>query len=187
MEQNPNTNPEHQPEYQNNSPTDPLNQEKPVPTTVPTPRKAQMPAPVTPQKPPNEAVPYRHSTADSVPLTDKICYESEDKQFIVHQLVRTAAKFPPSNYPCVVLRCQPHPHTRVRKIEGDYVEIMPTFKELEEFVVAINDAAIQSGKGKLYELLQRVPEKTVAHKKKWRRYNEQRLGIRGNGGRYGSK
>jgi hypothetical protein len=125
----------------------------------------------------SEATPYRHNTADSAPPADKICYESEDRQFVVHQLVRKTAKYPPSNYPCVVLQCRPSPNTRVRKIEGDYIEIMPTFKELEEFVVAINEAAVNSGKGRLYEILQRVPEKTAAHKRKWRRFNETRLGI----------
>ena len=177
MEQKPNTNPQPQQNHEPATPPDPSGPEKPVPTVVPPPEKMDGVAPVTPGKPPTEAVPYTHNSADSVPPADKVCYESEDKQFVVHQLVRTTAKFPPSNYPCVVLRCQPRPHTRVRKIEEDYVEIMPTFKELEEFVVAINDAAIQSGKGRLYDILQRVPEKTEAHKRKWRRFNDSRLGI----------
>ena len=112
----------------------------------------------------------------AIPPTDKVCYESEDQQFIVHHLVSKTAKFPPSRYPCVVLQCQPRPHTRVREIDGGYVEIMPSFKELEHLVDAMNDAAVATGKGKLYEVLQRIPEKTAAHKAKWLRFNEARVG-----------
>ena len=175
MEQN--TNPQPQPNHEPVSPPSPSGPEKPMQTEVPPPEKMEGVAPVAPGKPPTEAMPYRHNSADAVPVTDKICYESEDKQFVVHQLVIKTAKFPPSRYPCVVLQCQPRPNTRVRQIEGGYIEIMPTFRELEEFVIAINDAAINSGKGRLYDILQRVPEKTEAHKRKWRRFNEQRLGI----------
>ena len=178
MEQNPNTNPQPQPSLEASSPPVSSGPQKPVPAAVPPPEKMEMLTPATPGTPPKEAAPYGHNTADAVPPTDKICYESEDKQIIVHQLVRTTAKFPPSGYPCVVLQCQPRPNTRVREIDGNYVEIMPTFKELEEFVIAINEAAIQSGKGRLYDILQRVPEKTEAHKRKWRRFNENRLGLR---------
>ena len=52
-----------------------------------------------------------------------------------------AQKFPPSNYLCVVLAVKPADHTRVRK-KGDYVEIMPSFLEMEELVVAMNNAAL---------------------------------------------
>ena len=177
MAQKSNTNPQPQPNHEPVLPSASSGTEKLVQTPEPAPEQMEGVAPVTPGKPPTEAEPYRHSTADAVPVTDKICYESEDKQFVVHQLVIKTAKFPPSRYPCVVLQCQPRPNTRVRQIEGDYIEVMPTFRELEEFVMAINDAAVASGKGKLYDILQRVPEKTAAHKRKWRRFNEQRLGI----------
>jgi hypothetical protein len=56
------------------------------------------------------------------------------------------------------------------------VEIMPTFAEMEALVDGMNAAATASGKGQLYQILQRVPEKTAAHKAKWKRFNEARLG-----------
>jgi len=178
MEPNTNTNPQPQPGLEAASPPASSGPQKPVPAAVPPPEKMEMAVPVTAGTPPKDAAPYPHNTADAVPPTDKICYESQDKQIIVHQMVIKTAKFPPSRYPCIVLQCQPRPNTRVREIDGNYVEIMPTFKELEQFVDAINDAAVATGKGKLYEVLQRVPEKSEAHKRKWRRFNEERLGLR---------
>jgi hypothetical protein len=115
--------------------------------------------------------------ATAVPPTDKVCYESPDGQFLVEQLVKKAAKYPPSNYPCVVLKVKAKDHTRVRNI-GDYVEIMPTYKEVEELATALNEAALAAGKGKLYTILQKIPEKSKAHKARWRDFNERRINSR---------
>lgn len=124
--------------------------------------------PNTPTTPPNPV-------ADAVTPIDKICYESEDQQIVISQLVKGAKKFPPSNYPCVVLAVKPVEHTRVRRIAGEYVEIMPSFREMEELVDAMNHAALASGKGKLYDILQRVPEKPHARKQHWKQRNEIRV------------
>lgn len=118
--------------------------------------------------------------ATAVPPTDKVCYESPDGQFVVEQLVRKAAKYPPSNYPCIVLKVKVKDHTRVRN-NGEYVEIMPAYKEMEELVDAMNEAALAAGKGKLYNIIQRIPEKSKEHKERWREFNERRINGRQQG------
>ena len=132
-------------------------------------------------------VAYNQNTASAVIPIDKTCYESDDGQFRVDQLVKNAAKYPPSPYPCIVLRVRTQDHTRVRQLDHGYVEIMPTFKEMEELVDACNNAALASGKGKLYEVLQRVPEKTAAHKQHWKQWNEARIHQPWWGKNYGKK
>lgn len=118
---------------------------------------------------------YDQNIADAIVPIDKVCYESADGLVRIEQLVVGAAKFPPSPYPCIVLAAKPVKSARVRNIDGGYVEVMPTFREMEALVDAMNEAALASGKGKLYEVLQRVPEKSEARKRKWRAFNEARL------------
>lgn len=52
---------------------------------------------------------------------------------------------------------------------------MLTHEELEQLISAFNAVAESEGKGKLYEILQRVPPKTEARKAKWRQFNEARF------------
>jgi hypothetical protein len=113
--------------------------------------------------------------ATAVAPIDKVCFESDDGQIIISQLVKTAHKFPPHNYPCVVLAAKPADHTRVRRVGGGYIEIMPSFLEMEELVDAMNNVALASGKGKLYDILQRVPEKPRERKERWKQRNEMRV------------
>jgi hypothetical protein len=163
MEQNPNTNPEQQPKPQDPSPPGPTIQEKLAPSAFsPTGRR-------------------------KTELMDKVCYVSPDEQFVVKQLVWKIAKFPPSSYPVVAVEAYPEVHTRFREIPGGGVELVLVYEEVEQLLKALNEAAIEAGKGQLYQILQHVPKKTAAHKQKWRRYNERRLGISRNGGKYGSK
>ena len=163
MEQNPNTNPEQQPKPQDPSPPGPTIQEKLAPSAFsPTGRR-------------------------KTELVDKVCYVSSDEQFVVKQLVWKIAKFPPSSYPVVAVEAYPEVHTRFREIPGGGVELVLVYEEVEQLLKALNEAAIEAGKGQLYQILQHVPKKTAAHKQKWRRYNERRLGISRNGGKYGSK
>lgn len=136
---------------------------------------------------PKLAPPDAHTVADTVEPMDETVYESEDGQFKVRQLVLTAKKYPPSKYPCIVLRCKPRQHTRIRQIDGDAVEIMPSNAEVEALIDAMNSAAVASGKGRLYQILQRVPGKSAAHKARWRRYNEARVGNHCKGGKNGAK
>jgi hypothetical protein len=132
-------------------------------------------------------VTYNQNTASAVIPIDKTCYESDDGQFRVDQLVNNAAKYPPSPYPCIVVRVRTQNHTRVRQLDEDQVEIMPTYKEMEALVDACNNAALASGKGKLYEVLQRVPEKTREHKQRWKQWNEARIRQPWWGQNYGKK
>ena len=133
-------------------------------------------------KPP--ATPYHQDTADAVIPEDKTCYVSDDGQLRIEQLVQQTAKFPPSPYPCIVLQLFPKDHTRIRRLESGGLEAMLTGFEIEQFIDAYNNAASASGKGKVFAVLQRVPEKTKQHKRKWREYNETRLGIRKPSGRW---
>jgi len=130
---------------------------------------------------------YDQNTADAIVPTDKICYASDDGLVRIDQLVFQTEKYPPSPYPCVVLVLNPDAHTRVREIHGGYIEYMPSFREMEELVIAMNNVAKASGKGQLYQILQTVPEKTKQHKEKWRRYNEERLGLRPKPGKWWPK
>ena len=138
--------------------------------------KAISPAPDQPKPTP----PYQQNPADAVAPTDKTCFVSLDEQFRIEQLVKKAAKFPPSPYPCVVMRFLPKDHTRIRELEGGGVEAMLTNHEVEQFVTAFNNAALASGKGQMFDILQHVPEKTKQRKEKWQRFHEARLGIRQN-------
>lgn len=121
---------------------------------------------------------YDQNTASAVIPTDKTCYVSEDGQFRIEQLVQKTAKYPPSLYPCIVLQFFPAAHTRIRRLEGGGLEAMLTGYEIEQFVDAYDEAARASGKGKVFEILQRVPEKTKQHKQRWKKWNEERLGLR---------
>ena len=127
---------------------------------------------------------YDQNTASAVIPVDKICYESDDRQFRVEQKVQSTAKYPPSPYPCIVMQFFPEDHTRIRRLSGGGIEVMLTNNETDQFVDAMNGAASASGKGKLYDVLQRVPEKTKQHKAKWKEINEERLGIRKPTGRW---
>ena len=115
---------------------------------------------------------------------DKICYESDDRQFRVEQKVQSTAKYPPSPYPCIVMQFFPQDHTRIRRLDGGGVEVMLTNYETDQLVDAMNGAASASGKGKLYDVLQRVPEKTHEHKQRWKKWNEERLGVRPKPGKW---
>lgn len=159
------------------------------------PEPNQNPKPLTPaetqaivtsilEKNPKPPATYDQNPADAIIPTDKICYESEDGLVRIDQLVYTTEKFPPSRYPCIVLLLKQEAHTRVRQIGGGYIEFMPTFKEMEELVIAMNNVGKSSGKGQLYQILQTVPEKTKRHKQKWREFNEARLGIRPKPGKW---
>jgi hypothetical protein len=160
------------------------NQATPVPVAAsslavpPTKPKAESGSLAAPS--PQTAPPYSQNTADAIVLTDKVCYESEDGQFRIEQLVKKVAKYPPSPYPCVVMKFFPENHTRIRKTEDGGLEAMLSNFEIEQFISAFNSAAMASGKGRIFEVLQRVPEKTKQHKQKWKRFNEARLGIRPN-------
>ena len=55
------------------------------------------------------------------------------------------------------------------------MEVMPSYREMEMLVDSMNSAALASGKGKLYEVLQRIPEKSAEHKQRWKEFNEARL------------
>jgi hypothetical protein len=127
---------------------------------------------------------YDQNTASAVIPTDKTCYVSEDGQLRIEQMVEKSAKYPPSLYPVIVLQLFPEDHTRIRRLEGGGIEAMLTGLEIEQFVDAYDEAARASGKGKIFEILQRVPEKTKQHKDKWRKFNEERLGIRKPTGRW---
>ena len=121
---------------------------------------------------------YDQNTASSVIPTDKTCYASEDGQFRIEQLVQKTAKFPPSPYPTIVMQFFPRDHTRIRRLEDGGIEAMLTGLEIEQFVDAYDEAARASGKGKIFDILQRVPEKTKEHKQRWKKWNEERLGLR---------
>jgi len=121
---------------------------------------------------------YEQDVSSAVIPVDKTCYVSEDGQFRIEQLVHKSAKFPPSPYPVIVMQFFPMDHTRIRRLEGGGIEVMLTGFEIEQFVDAYDEAARASGKGKIFEILQRIPEKTREHKQKWRQWNEQRLGLR---------
>lgn len=121
---------------------------------------------------------YEQNIASAVIPIDKTCYASEDGQFRIEQLVQKTAKFPPSPYPCIVMQFFPEDHTRIRRLAGGGIEVMLTNYETDQFVDAMNGAASASGKGKLYDVLQRVPEKTKEHKRRWKKWNEERLGLR---------
>jgi hypothetical protein len=129
--------------------------------------------------PPTKPEPtYDQDTSTAVIPTDKVCYESDDGQFRVEQKVQSTAKYPPSLYPVIVLQLFPEDHTRIRRLEGGGIEAMLTGLEIEQFVDAYDEAARASGKGKIFDILQRVPEKTKQHKQRWRKWNEERLGLR---------
>ena len=66
---------------------------------------------------------------------------------------------------------------------------MPTYAEMKALIDGMNSAGMASGKGKLYDVLQCVPEKTEAHKAKWRRFNEARVELSRNwrGKKHGCK
>lgn len=130
---------------------------------------------------------YDQDTSSAVIPIDKTCYASEDGQFRIEQLVQKTAKFPPSPYPVIVLQFFPQDHTRIRRLEGGGIEAMLTGLEIEQFVDAYDEAARASGKGKVFEVLQRVPEKTREHKKRWKKWNEERLGLRPKPGKWWPK
>ena len=69
-------------------------------------------------------------------------------------------------------------HERVRRLPDGGLELMLTYEECENLITYLNEAAKMAGKGELYQILQRVPPKTRAHKEKWKRRNEERLGLR---------
>ncbi len=146
------------------------------PTTNQTPTVAASAAGTPPPTKPEST--YDQNTASAVIPTDKICYESHDGQFRIEQLVQKTAKYPPSLYPVIVLQLFPEDHTRIRRLEGGGIEAMLTGLEIEQFVDAYDEAARASGKGKIFDILQRVPEKTKQHKQRWRKWNEERLGLR---------
>ena len=176
MDQTPNQNPNPQPQ-----PSQPEAKSL-TPAKLEIMASPELPAPeegTAPLKPartgPQSAPPYAHDVADALEPMDEIVFESADGQFKVKRLVRKAKKYPPSKYPCIVVQCEPQQHTRIRQIDGGQVEIMPTYVETEALIDAMNSAAMASGKGQLYQILQRVPEKTAAHKAKWRKFNEARV------------
>ena len=127
------------------------------------------PAPIPPQDSTNARV--------ALPV-DKICWQSDDGLVVIKQLVTQAQKFPPSPYPCVVMQGYPKEHERVRRIPGGGIEIMLTHEEMESFIDAFNDVAENQGKGKLYQILQRIPPKPAWRKNHWRRLNQERLSAR---------
>jgi hypothetical protein len=148
------------------------------PPEQPTPTQTTATAPPTLAAVKSVAAPpavYNQNTANAVVPVDKVCHESADGQFQVKQLVKTAQRYPQSKYPCVVLSVKPVEHTRVRQLPGGYVELMPTHPEVDAVVDAMNEAAMAAGKGKLYEVLQRVPPKPGARKEAWKRRNEERV------------
>ena len=175
----------------------PTPNQTPNPQSQPNPADAGASAPAEPKNvasaglvpakegaaPPKPAPPYAHA----LDPMDETIYESADGQFKVRQLVQTAERYPPSKYRCIVLECKPEQHTRIRHIDGGRLEIMPTFAEMEALIDAMNSAATASGKGKLYEVLQRVPEKTAAHKARWRRFNQARVRRNWKGKKHGGK
>lgn len=109
---------------------------------------------------------------------DKICWQSQDGLIVIKQLVRLAQKYPPSPYPCVVIQAFAREHERVRRIHGAGIELMLKHEETEEFLIAFNAAAESQGKGKLYQILQRVPLKPKWRKEHWRGFNQRRLSAR---------
>ena len=130
--------------------------------------------------PANSASPaYSQNTADSIKPIDKVCFVSDDGQIVIRQKVKTAQKHPPSDYPCIVIESRALvPHSRVRRLPDGGLELMLTYEECENLITYLNEAAKMAGKGELYQILQRVPPKTRAHKEKWKRRNEERLGLR---------
>jgi hypothetical protein len=176
MDQTPNQNPNQQPQPNQ------IDAGSPIPTIPEKKAPGELPAAKEGTAPPEPAVnqpkpapPYAHDVADALEPVDETLYESADGQFRVKQLVRTAKKFPPGKYACIVLECEPQEHTRIRHIDGGLLEIMPTFAEMDALIDSMNSAAMASGKGPLYQILHRVPEKTAAHKARWRRFNEARV------------
>jgi len=188
MDQTPNQNPNQQPQPNQ------IDAGSPIPTIPEKKAPGELPAAKEGTAPPEPAVnqpkpapPYAHDVADAREPVDETLYESADGQFKVRQLVQTAERYPPSKYRCIVLECKPEQHTRIRHIDGGRLEIMPTFAEMEALIDAMNSAATASGKGKLYEVLQRVPEKTAAHKARWRRFNQARGRRNWKGKKHGGK
>jgi hypothetical protein len=169
----------------NTNDTDPQSNADTNPAMNPTAESNTAPAPPADAKAispaldqPKPTAAYQQNPADAVAPIDKTCFVSLDEQFRIEQLVKTAAKYPPSPYPCIVMQFFPEDHTRIRELEGGGVEAMLTNHEIEQFIIAFNNAALASGKGRMFDVLQHVPEKTKQHKAKWCEYNEIRLGLR---------
>jgi hypothetical protein len=58
------------------------------------------------------------------------------------------------------------------------VQIVLTYEEVEQYIMALNNSAKMAGKGELYKILQFVPPKTRERKAMWKQRNEARLGLR---------
>lgn len=105
------------------------------------------------------------------PPQDKIVWRSDDGLIVIRQLVRQAKRHPQSDYPCIVIQAFPVKHERVRRIANGGVELMPAHLEFDAMVDAINAVATSQGKGKLYDVLQRVAPKSKERKMAWKKIN----------------
>jgi hypothetical protein len=133
------------------------------------------------QTPVNPAVPKPGRPTSE----DEICWQAEDGQVCL--LIKAwPRRWPQSTYPVLVAALRPKDHTRIQRLDDGSggVEALFTYYEIEQLVEATNQIAARTGKGKLYEILQRVPPKDPARKQKWDRINQahHRRKERGNGG-----
>lgn len=103
---------------------------------------------------------------------DEICWRANDG--LVSLLIKACPRrWPPSNYPVLVAVLRPKPHTRIQNLDdgSGSIEALFTYEEVEKLVEGVNRVAVETGKGKIFEILQRVPPKDPARKAWWDRFN----------------
>jgi hypothetical protein len=57
-------------------------------------------------------------------------------------------------------------HEAGRKFIGGFEELMPNYREMEALLDGMTAVALPPGKGQLYEISQRIPEKAAPYKQK---------------------
>lgn len=99
---------------------------------------------------------------------DEVCWQSNDGQ-VTFLIKARPNRWPRSSYPVLVAALRAKQHTRIQPLDDGSagVEALLTHEEIEQLVDGINRIALQTGKGKLFEILQRVPPKDPARVAMW--------------------
>ncbi len=120
---------------------------------------------------PTKPAPCPSESVNRQKVEDKICWEAKDGQVCI-VIKSWPRRWPQSSYPVMVVRLRAKQNTRIQGLEdGPGVEALLTFQELEQVVEVTNRIGIDTGKGKIFEILQRIPPKDPARKEKWKRIN----------------